>query len=65
MLNSSGILPPVLKGMDGSLHPSLPSMNRLNPTEPEDFQFCRLWHFGSPISLTFWYQAILIILFLI
>jgi hypothetical protein len=39
------LLKPVLGGMDGSLHLTVPSMNRLNQTEPATFSILPCWTF--------------------
>jgi hypothetical protein len=36
---------PVLGGVDGSLHLTVPSMNRLNQTEPATFSIMPFWAF--------------------
>jgi hypothetical protein len=45
MLN---LLLPVLGGVDGNLHIPVPSMNRLNQTEPATFLISPCWAFFSP-----------------
>jgi hypothetical protein len=39
------LLKPVLGGVDGSLHLTVPSMNRLNQTEPATFSILSCWAF--------------------
>jgi hypothetical protein len=39
------LLKPVLGGVDGSLHFTVPSMNRLNQTEPATFSMMLCWTF--------------------
>jgi hypothetical protein len=45
--NSLGIqdFVPVLRGVDGNLHFPVPSMNRLNQTEPATFSILLCWAF--------------------
>jgi hypothetical protein len=40
------LLKPVLRGVDGSLHLTVPSMNRLNQTEPAAFSILQFWAFS-------------------
>jgi hypothetical protein len=39
------LLKPVLGGVDGSLHSTVPFMNRLNQTEPATFSILPRWAF--------------------
>jgi hypothetical protein len=51
------LLKSVLRGVDGNLHFPLPSINKLNQTEPATFSIMSCWaFFGFCISLFYWFD---------
>jgi hypothetical protein len=55
MLKCWIMLKPVLRGLDGSLHLTVPSMNRLNQTESATFSILPLWTFFRVFYFSLFY----------
>jgi hypothetical protein len=47
-------------GVDGSLHLTVPSMNRLNQTEPATFSILSFWAFFRDFCLLYFFENIIL-----
>jgi hypothetical protein len=59
VLKCGNLLKPVLGDVNGSLHMTVPSMSRLNQTEPATFSILTCWAFFRDSVFLYFYSSII------